>query len=161
MRTGQVAEQFGITTQALRDWIKDYGEYLSDSAKAVNSRFAEIKEGDFLVLATVHNLVHKEKMAHKDAKVRIASGYRIDDIEAYQIEPDFVPVPAVEQLIDATDIRINLEQVTKERDMLRELLDREHTEKRELQEEIRQLNDEIKKLHREIGRLEGKLDRDD
>jgi predicted nuclease with TOPRIM domain len=68
-----------------------------------------------------------------------------------------IPAAAVEQLVDAAEVRTYLAQVTADRDKLLEMLAEEKQAHQVSREKVQSLQDEIARLQRELGRAEGEL----
>lgn len=166
MKTGDIVKHFGISESTVRRWTKEYEEFFSDSP----GRQRSFTHSDFLVIATIKELAN-QNLPFAHIRQRLADGYRIEDNAAYgagYTDGRMVPAAAVEQIIDGTELRVQLEQITYERDRLLETIQTLRTAQVELEEkyeerlnekdaQLRLLQDRIADLQRELGRAEGEL----
>jgi len=160
MKTGDLVRQFGVSSKTINRWVEEFEEYLSESARKVGTRQSVFNSDDFLVLATVHEL-SAGGLNFKGIHDRLAEGYRVDDTRASTVgyeDGRTVPAAAVEQLVDAAEIRAALERVTSERDKLLEMLETERDEHRRAREDLKELQTQVVQLQRELGRAEGRLE---
>jgi DNA-binding transcriptional MerR regulator len=163
MKTGELAKQFDVSYQTVRNWIHEFSEYLSDDAKALTARQHTIRQDDFVILATVNELSQRQGLNYAEIRERLKDGYRTDELEAYIMPMDMVPL---QHAVDASKIAAQLDIIKAERDRLAEMLDEEklahqqtrHELETRLGAKVDSLQDEIKQLQREIGRLEGELE---
>jgi DNA-binding transcriptional MerR regulator len=166
MKTGDIVKHFGISESTVRRWVKEYEEFFSDSS----NRQRSFTSSDFLVIATIKELANQNlPMSH--IRQQLAQGYRVEDTVAQTAgytDGRMVPAAAVEQIIDATQLRVALEQVTYERDRLLETLEMLEKSKSDLEEkyeerisekdqQLQSLQEKISELQRELGRAEGEL----
>lgn len=170
MKTGDLVRQFGVSDTTIRRWVAEFEEFLSENAKQTRSKHRSFTSDDFLVLATAHEM-SKENFPLNAIREKLAEGYRVDDTTASTVgysDGRLVPAVAVEQIIDSTELRIELEQVRAERDKLVEALEKLEASKTELVEKHDQhllekdnrlaaLQQQISALQRELGRAEGEL----
>jgi DNA-binding transcriptional MerR regulator len=163
MKSGDLARLFGVSSEAIRQWTEVFAEFLSDEAQAKNTRQRLYNDTDVLVLATVARY-SADGLSRAHIREKLTNGERVEHpgIANYGVDTRMVPAAAVEQLVDATELRIELEQVKAERDKLLEMLDNERTQGRErdtqLRNEIKLLQDQVVQLQRELGRAEGRLE---
>jgi DNA-binding transcriptional MerR regulator len=163
MKSGDLARLFGVSSEAIRQWTEVFAEFLSDDAQAKNMRQRLYNETDVLVLATVARY-SADGLSRAHIREKLAAGDRVEHpgIANYGVDTRMVPAAAVKQLVDATELRIELEQIKAERDKLIEMLDSERTQSRErdiqLRAEIKNLQDQVVQLQRELGRAEGRLE---
>jgi len=171
MKTGDLVKKFGVSDATIRRWASTFNEYLSEG----EGRHHNFTYDDFIVMATVHQL-SGEGYALELIQKKLSEGYRIEEQLVDQIGyPDgrMIPAAVVEQVIDSSEIRVQLEQVKNERDRLLQTLEqtqqrlaqlegearqREETIRREKDTQIDGLQKEIKELQRVLGRAEGRLE---
>ena len=160
MRTGDLAKQFGVSNTTVQEWSRLYSDFLSPK-RGVQRVY---DENDLLVLATVAYYRHQSE-SHEDITARLERGERVDDAGTanFGIDTRMVPAAAVEQIIDGTEMRVELELVKQERDQLAETLKRAEERYEKLQdtskEELREAREETSKLLQEIARLQNELGR--
>ena len=135
---------------------------MSDQARRVKSKQRAFTEDDLLILATIATL-STEGLNYENIRSRLEDGYRVEHPGAanFGVDTRMVPAAAVEQIIDATEIKTELAQVKAERDKLLEMIEREQSEKRDLQSKIDLLQNEIRQLSERLGRAEGRLEERD
>lgn len=163
MKTGDLVKQFGVSDTTIRRWVAEFEGFLSDDAKKTNSRQRVFNSSDFLVLATIHAL-SSENLPLSMIQERLAEGYRVEDTASSTVgysDGRMVPAAAVEQIVDATELRVEIESLKRERDRLLELLDQERNISHDKDQRIDVLQTEIKTLLRELGRAEGRLEQID
>lgn len=115
MKTGDIARKLGVSSKTVRDWVIEFSEHFSESKTKQRIYTAE----DYAILATIAKYSH-EGHNLKSIREKLEDGERVspeDDI-TYGLDTRMVPAASVEQMIDATEIRISLERVTYERDKL-------------------------------------------
>lgn len=156
MKTGDLAKQFGVDPRTIRNWVSKFSDFLS--AGATDGMQSSFNADDYAVLATVKELSTK-RMTYDAIHEQLATGYRIEVSELETLsDPRMVPAMAVEHMIDASQIRLALEQVKSDRDKLTEILNMSNTKIDAMQEKIDEMQAEIVRLNREIGKLEGELE---
>ena len=162
MKTGDLAKLFGVSDKTIRQWATEFSSFFSESKTKIRT----YTEEDIVILATIAKYSHRGE-SYTTIRDRLESGERVDKPSevTYGADMRMVPAAAVEQMIDATEIRMQLERMTVERDKLLELLqDRDGVIKNkeltieQLYAQVDQLRNELTKLNREIGRLEGRLE---
>lgn len=162
MKSGDLARLFGVSPETVRQWTEVYAEFLTGNAQAKNTRHRLYMESDILVLATVARY-SADGLSRAHIREKLLAGERVEHpgVANFGVDTRMVPAAAVEQLIDATELRIELEQIKAERDKLLELLERERAEHREREEalrtELKAVQEKIAALQRELGRAEGEL----
>lgn len=180
MKTGDLSKQFGVSQTTITRWIDTFEEFFSKGARRIETKQRTYNEEDILILATIATL-SIEGLPHVDIRQRLKNGERVEHpgIANFGVDVRMVPAATVEQVIDSTEIRIELEQIKAERDKLADLLanaqlnlrqvqerlDKVESERREelmrweaqRREEINQLKDEIAQLQHRLGRAEGEL----
>lgn len=159
MKTGDLTRLFGVSNTTIKNWVDRFPDYFSDAAKAVNQRQRAFTESDILTLATIAQLSQQEHLAYEQIEDRLGAGYRVDDpgIANFGVDTRMVPAAAVEQMIDSTEIRMQLEQVKAERDKLVDMLSESQGRELQLLEKNEQLQREIRELERKLGQAEGEL----
>lgn len=167
MKTGDLVRKFGVSEATIRRWASTFAEFLSEGEGRHRNFLAE----DVVVIATIYKL-SSEGYTQDLIQKRLKEGFRVEAEVIDEIGyPDgrMVPAAVVEQVIDSTEVRLQLERVAAERDKLLELLEsaqsemktlREQTEvlRREKETHIEALQREIKELQRALGKAEGKLE---
>jgi DNA-binding transcriptional MerR regulator len=159
MKTGDLVKQFGVSDTTIRRWVAEFGEYLSSNAQQIHSKHRSFTADDFLVLATIH-VLSKEGYSLSAINDKLGQGYRVEDVSAATVgytDGRMVPATAIEQIIDAAEIRVELESLKIERDRLLDELGTERQRNIEKDQRIEQLQKDIRELQRELGRAEGEL----
>jgi len=162
MKTGDLSKLFGVNEATIRNWTEQFSGFLSNSARKINTGQRMFDESDMLVMATVASL-RNENVSLEDIQHRLEAGERVEHpgVANFGVDTRMVPAAAVEQIIDATELKTELAQVKAAYQQALEILDRErvqHGQAREkFENKIDALQEEIKKLQREIGQLEGEL----
>lgn len=135
MKTGEIIKVLGVSRQTLSVWAREFSEYLSEKT----GRFYHFTREDFEVLATINELSAK-RHTFPEIHERLAEGYRTE-AEGYFDLSDMIPI---QQALDASKIRAEVESLKLERDRLLQTVDAQA--------------DEIKQLQRELGRAEMKAE---
>jgi DNA-binding transcriptional MerR regulator len=159
MKTGDLERQFGVSRQTIYNWIEHFSQYFGDGAKGLRSKQRIFDSNDYIVLATIAEL-SREGMSYAAIAKQLQQGYRVDDPSAVTVgytDGRMIPAAAVEQLVDAAEVRTYLAQVTADRDKLLEMLAEEKQAHQVSREKVQSLQDEIARLQRELGRAEGEL----
>jgi DNA-binding transcriptional MerR regulator len=172
LKSGDLTKLFGVSHQTVSNWVKEFENFLSETARKQDSRQSIFTEQDFIIMATIAELSQKQKLPYEAIREQLSQGYRVEDARAATVgyeDGRMVPAATVEHLIDATHLRVQLEQVQAERDKLMQLLsdvqaqakaiqeDRE-TLRREKDTQISALQTKIAELERALGRAEGELE---
>lgn len=166
MKSGELVRQFGVSSSTIRRWSAEFSALLSTSEGKHRSYTAD----DFLVMATIHEL-SKEGLTLAAIRKRLEEGYRVEDTSVHTIgysDGRMVPAVVVGQIIDSTELRVEIESLKQERDRLLEMLKEERENSQQLQkkfdgaqkewQEKHEANQtEMKELLRDIGKLEGEL----
>ena len=153
MRTGDIAKQFEVTTQTVRNWLNEFSEYFDPK----EARQANIGQDGFIVLATIAQL-SKAGKGYADIHEQLKSGYRADELEAYTQPIDLIPLQVA---ADNSRVYAELEIIKAERDKLLELLEKSDREKGDLQSKVDELQKEIRELTDRAARAEGRLEEKD
>lgn len=166
MKTGDLGKLFGVDSKTITNWTKEFGEWLSDGAQGKAGRHRIFDQSDFVVMATIAELTQKQKLPYSAVHDKLAEGYRVEDPTAETVgyeDGRTVPAAVVEQIIDATEIKTQLSQVTAERDALQRQLEemtvraaRYENERDASNAQVQELLKQIAELERELGRLEGR-----
>lgn len=162
MKTGDVAKLFGVSNTTINQWQRRFAGYLSEK----KGRQRIYDQNDVLVLATVARL---SADGHSLAEInnQLEDGYRVEDVGAanFGIDHRMIPAAAVEQIIDAAELRTELEQVKAERDKLavffqnaQETAAKWEEKHNESSAKITELQDKIATLERQLGRAEVKAE---
>lgn len=159
MKTGEIASLLGVSDKTIRNWVERFENFLSAEAKRVGSRQSAFTEEDIVILATIKEL-SAEGLSYDAINERLVSGYRTENpgTASFAIDRRVVPAAAVEQIIDSTAIKIELEQVKSERDRLLTVVEKQQIQEKELREELNRLQDKIAELMLRLGKAEGRLE---
>ena len=143
MKTGDIARRLGVSPKAIRDWISEFDAYFNESP----TKQRVYSEEDYIVLATIAKFSH-QGYGYASIHEKLKDGERVDVSEdiTYGIDTRMIPAASVEQMMDATEVRLQLERVTTERDRLVEMVE-------DLQHQVEQ------KLDSQKQEYETKLDR--
>ena len=78
MKIGEVADQLGVTTQTVRNWVKRpaLSPLFSDGAKGIPGAPADFSESDFLLLNSIRAAMDSSKGNWSDVEAQIAGGWR-------------------------------------------------------------------------------------
>lgn len=160
MKTGDLTRLFGVSNTTIKNWIDRFPAFFSENAHAKNQRQRNFTEEDVLLLATIAQLSQQEHLTYEQVEDRLKSGYRVDNpgVANYGVDTRLIPAAAVEQLIDSSEIKIELERTKSELNRALELLTEERQRNTEKDKRIEELQDKIQLLQRELGRAEGRLE---
>lgn len=143
LTTGNIQSLFDVSAQTVRNWTKEFEDYLSMSAtpKEKGSKRSYTPE-DLTVFALV---VEKTQSGatYEDIRLALKSGERAQ-------APEMVDEPDITDTLSSREI-ILISQITKERDIALGKLE-------QIEVDRAQDRDTIQKLNREIGRLEYELE---
>lgn len=160
MKTGDLVKKFGVSEATIRRWSADFKEHLSPQQGRRRSYTRE----DYIVIATIYELF-SSGLTQRIVEQKLREGYRVAAEEVSEIgysDGRMVPAAVVEQVIDASGLRAELEQVKFERDRLMDMLTRSEQARTELQKELNEkvdhLQQEIARLQRELGRAEARAE---
>ena len=145
--TGTVAKICGVSREAVRKWVDEFGQYMSESATPPKGEVRDFDDDDVRICALIAEYRNK--------------GFNTDSIHAAlkngdRVEPDMsiqASTPGLSQAKLAalersvTALRGQIEALEKERDAA-------VTERDLLERQLSQARQEIKMLNREIGRLQ-------
>jgi len=162
MKSGDLQKAFGIGATTIKNWCDEFAEYLSDGARAMDSRHRRFTESDYIALATVAELSQKQKLPYQAIHEKLQGGYRVENPGAWTIgyeDGRMVPAAAVEQIIDASEIRVELEIIRAERDRLANMLSDSIEKASTLEDKNEQLTKRLIELERELGALQRELGR--
>lgn len=162
MRSGDLAKLFGCSLTTIQNWCHEFDDYLIPS----KSKHRVYTEADVLTLATVAKL-STDGLNYSAIRERLKEGYRVDNpSEAnFGVDTRMIPAAAVEQIVDSTGLRVELEAVKNERDLLaasvnelKQELSRMRqnydTKEAERNQKIDTLQEQIRQLERDLGRAE-------
>ena len=78
MKIGEVADQLGVTTKSVLNWVKRpaLSELFSAGAAGVPGNPADFNEADFLLLNSIRALMDLEKGAWDKVEAQIVDGWR-------------------------------------------------------------------------------------
>lgn len=166
MKTGDLVKQFGVSDSTIRRWVREFTKFLTES----NSKHRSFTSDDFIVMATINHLSNQGYTL--DAiRGRLDEGYRIENISTETVgysDGRMVPAAAVEQIIDSSELRVELEQVKSDKTILTlqlqdarqelvELREKYEQQGRGHKEELETLNNKIQELQHRLGLAEGEL----
>lgn len=153
MKSGDLVKKFGVSDQTIRRWAGEFEDYLSEQT----GRHRVYTADDYIVMATINYLYNDEGLNTNGVRDKLKSGFRVDEDDIATIgysDGRMVPAAAVEQLVDASEVRVALERMTAERDRLLDQLEQlqsDHKqEKVKLESKIDELQQEVRDLSREI-----------
>ena len=152
MKTGDLVKHFGVSESTIRRWVKEF-ESVLDPQRGKHRNFTQ---NDFLVMATVKKLAD-DGLTFRAILRQLEEGYRVEDTASETMgysDGRMVPAAAVEQIIDASEIRVELEVIRAERDRLLDLANRLESKNEEMSTRIVELERELGNLQRELGRAE-------
>lgn len=166
MRTGELEKLFGVSATTIRNWISEFENHLSEQARKVGTKQRTFTEDDILTLATIAKL-SADGLGYTDIHERLQAGERVEhpQVANYGVDVRMVPAAAVEQIIDSTETRIELERARAESDQLSIALEQtlqrlsevEAREQNALQK-IEALQNLIADLRERVGRAEAALE---
>jgi DNA-binding transcriptional MerR regulator len=167
--SSQVAARYGITTQSVNRWAREFEEYLSDAAKPGGSKTRQFEKEDMEVFALVSEL-QKKHLTYDDIHASLKTGARGD---APLVEPDEIQAIvsaggetrlAIENerlktmLIDAQDALkkaqadlVRLRETEDEVVRLTERVANKETSETQLRDEIALLQVKVEALAKEAG----------
>lgn len=147
MKIKELLQKLGTTNTSLARWIAEFGDYFSEGAKL---RHREFTHDDLNTLATVAKL-SQDGMNYDAIREKLATGYRDEFAAAnFGVDTLMIPAAAVEQIIDSTEIRSELEAIRL--DHARLLAETQRKDER-----IDTLQQRIAELERALGKAEGRL----
>lgn len=78
MKIGEVADQLGVTTQTIRNWVKrpTLSPLFSGGATGAPGSPADFNESDFLILNSIRALMEREKGVWENVESQIVGGWR-------------------------------------------------------------------------------------
>lgn len=161
MKSGDLQKAFGVGVTTIKNWVDEFGEFLSDGARGVESRHRHFTQSDFIIMATIAELSQRQKYPYSVIRERLQQGYRVDNPTAATVgyeDGRLVPAAAVEQIVDAAELRVELEQIKADRDKLLSLLEEARKDSKEWRERYHELERELRETQRLLGRLEGRLE---
>lgn len=144
MRINEITAKLGISPQSLSNWIKRHDTFFSEGAKL---KRRQLTERDLDILATINRLSN-DGVSHEDIANQLANG-ELDSFEDVTVGIDMrmIPTMAAEQMIDASQIRKELE--LKETALIKaqeQIISKDNL--------ILELKDEIAELKHKLGRAE-------
>jgi len=124
MKIGETATLLGVSDNTVRNWVSEFEDFFSPNARKERGRQRTFTEADVLVLATIATL-RNDALEFSEIQKRLNAGFRVEHpgVANFGVDTRMVPTAAVEQLIDATELRIELEQVRVERDKLLDMIE--------------------------------------
>lgn len=155
MQIKDLAAKLNTTHTSISNWIKRFEDYFSENAKARNRTFTQ---EDLDTLATIATLSAKG-LDYSAIERELATGER----ETFEdttpgIDTRSIPVVAVEQMIDAAEIRMELEQTRSDLARAMDIIREERTANQRLQEKIDTMQEKIERLQHALGKAEGELE---
>jgi len=144
MNKKQLEAKLNVSHTTIYKWIKRFDSYFSDAAR---SGRREYSQEDLDILATIASL-SIEGLNYDAIEKRLDSGERVAFEETtLGVDSRMIPAVAVEQMLDATEIRIELEQVRAERDKLYSMLE-------EIKADFSKEREKNEALLREMGQIQ-------
>lgn len=159
MKTGDIEKQFGVSGTTIRRWVTEFKSFFSDSAVKKDSRNRSYTADDFVVLATIHSL-SAQNFPYDAIREKLESGYRVEESVSQTVgytDGRMVPAVAVEQIIDSTTVRVELEALKIDHARLMEELESERARVADRDQKIQVLQDRIADLQHKLGLAEGRL----
>jgi len=174
MKTPDLARYLGVSSNTIRNWTNEFKDYLSNAATNVNARQRIYNDRDVLVIGTIAQLSGAGS-TYSEVHSKLSNGYRIESLEnvAGGIDTRVIPAAAVEQMIDATEVRLELERVSAERDKLLDMVQGLQTQLQEEQErfkaeleaarnekteELTKRQEQVETLLERVGRAEAQVE---
>lgn len=140
----QVAALYGVTTQSVNRWAREFEEYLSPSAKPGGSKTRQFSKEDVMVLALVSEM-QKKHLTYEDIHASLKAGARG--------EPPLVEPDEVQAIVsNETGSRLALEN-----DYLKRLLVDAQQSLKKAEEDLKRLReteDEVVKLRERVANKE-------
>lgn len=155
MKTGDLVRKFGVSEATIRRWSTTFAEFLSEGEGRHRNFMAE----DVVVIATIYKL-SSEGYTQDLIQKRLQEGFRVEGEVLDEIGyPDgrMVPAAVVEQVIDSSQLRVEIEQIRLERDRLLQELNRERERNSSLEARVEGLQSRIEELILRAGLAEGRL----
>jgi len=167
VKIGEVADQLGVTTQTIRNWVKRpaLSSLFSPGAIGVPGNPADFTESDFILLNSVRVLMDREKGAWDKVEAQLVEGWRetllperaaavaVSNNSAMQLAAR--AQSAEDQRITLTERLAGLERrLDAEQDRHREDIERLTREIGDAKGELAEAN-MLLKLYRKRGRIEG------
>ena len=145
--TGTVAKICGVSREAVRKWVDEFGQYMSESATPPKGEVRDFNDDDVRICALIAE--YRNKGFNTDSiHAALKSGERVEPDLSIQATTPGVSQAKLASLERAvTGLKQQIATLEKERDTAlteRDLLERQLSEARQ----------EIKQLNREIGRLQ-------
>lgn len=155
MQIKDLAAKLNTTHTSISNWIKRFDLYFSDNVKQRNRSFTQ---EDLDLLATIAKL-SASGMSYDLIEQQLQSGERVNfEDTTLGTDTRMVPAMAMEQMIDATEIRMELERTRSDLARALDMLETERSTSDTLRDKIDALQQEIRTLERELGRAQGELD---
>jgi len=160
MKTGDIVKLLGVSDTTIRRWIKEFEPLFSDHARQADSKHRSFTASDYLILATVKTLSH-DNLPLAEIRKRLNEGYRVEDTSAatagYE-DGRMVPAAAVEQIIDASAIRAELDSTRMQLEYIRGELEKRDQQLVDRDTRIQELMQKNADLERQLGKAEGRLE---
>ncbi|MEO8391504.1 MAG: MerR family transcriptional regulator, partial [Chloroflexota bacterium] len=149
VKIGEVADQLGVTTQTLRNWVKRpaLSPLFSPGANGVPGNPADFTESDFILLNSVRVLMDRDKGAWDKVEALLVDGWR------ETLLPERAAVVAVNNNA-AMQLAARAQSADDQRIALTE---RVAGLERRLSAEQDRHRDDVERLAREIGDAKGEL----
>lgn len=143
--SSQVAAVYGITTQSVNRWAREFEEYLSDAAKPGGSKTRQFEIADMEVFALVSEM-QKKHLTYADIHASLKSGARGD---APLVDPD--EIQAIVSAGGETRIALENERL---KSMLIDAQDALKKAQADLTR-LRETEDEVVRLKERVSNKEG------
>lgn len=164
MRTGDIADMFGLTSQTIRDWVKrdELRDLFSPSAQAGKGKQAEFTEEDVTVLNSIFFMTSSGNHDWRSIAENLRSGWRhpqLPERAAFVAASTAPAVMLAARTLNAEKQNDNSLTIIRKKDEQIDLLNHRLMElEAEKDEQIRQLMDkhaaEKESLLREMTRIE-------
>lgn len=149
MKPGDLVKKFGVSDQTIRRWSTEFSDYLSPN----QGRHRTYTADDYIVMATIYYLYSQEGLKTDGIHKQLSKGFRVDVEDIADIgygDGRMVPAAVVEQVIDSSEMRAELELLRSERDRLIESLGREQEKNSRLESKLEEATAKIEALYERL-----------
>jgi DNA-binding transcriptional MerR regulator len=149
--TGDIQRMFGVSPQTVRNWTKEFREYLSAGATPTEPGYTrKFTADDLRVFALVVERTHLGA-TYTDVQAALSEGKRGEIPATADQEKDPIALLSPQEIARTMTI-------IKERDEARGRIEQLMIERDRDRQTVEQKDKEINELNREIGKLEAKLE---
>jgi DNA-binding transcriptional MerR regulator len=141
-KTAQMARSLGVSDNTIRNFCKEFGDYLSEAAAPTWGTYREFSERDVEIL-TVISVWRKEGQTYDEIRQRLRRGEHL--MERSRLSKNE----------GSSGHDLLLDQYQKQLDALTNLVLTVHAS---TQEQVRELQRQLNEANREIGRLQALVD---